>query len=185
MQPVEASSRAIRSRQPVGVSSRQPVEPVGRGSQSRPVEASSRGQFEAANRASPPSQSVEAASRGQSRQPKILPKSVPGGVGNPRAVPSAPQECQDSTEELIRSASERFQISPGRPKSSQRRSDRAPRTAQSGPKSVQEGFGSLSKSESVIFRNLRSRLHGSVIFDGRGSPGSDQNRLSRASRGLC
>ena len=100
------------------------------------VSQSSCQSVDAASRGIQSSHSVEAASRGQvqSRQPKILPKSVPGGVGSPRAVPSVPQERQDSTEELIRSAPQRLHSSPERPKSAQRSPDRAPRAAQSGPK---------------------------------------------------
>ena len=60
-------------------------------------------------------QSVDAASRGQSRQAKILLKSVPGGFGSPQAVPSVPQERQESTEELARSAQGAPQEQPGAP----------------------------------------------------------------------
>ena len=70
------------------------------------------------------------------------------------------------------------------PKSVQRRPRRLLRAALNVPKCVPEGFESLSKSSSVIFQNLRSRLHGSAILRGRGAPQSDQNRLSKASRGL-
>ena len=115
-----------------------PIElPVGRSSQSRPVEPVSRG--------SQSSQSVEAASRGHSRpieasqgsqsrqsvtavrrqrrrrawghsfqskpvkaakstpsRPKILPKSLPGGVGTPWAAPSESQERQETSQERSR-----------------------------------------------------------------------------------
>ena len=130
-----ANRAARQSRQPVVVSqsSCQSVAAASRGWSMQPVEASrgiqSSHSVEAASRGQ-----LEAASRGQSRQPKILQKSVPGGVGSPRAVPGVFKERQDNTEELIRSARERSQSSPGRPKSSQRRPDRAPRAARSGPK---------------------------------------------------
>ena len=122
-----ANRAARQSSQPLVVSqsSCKSVAAASRGWTMQPVEAS---------RGIQSSHSVEAASRGQSGQPKIVRKSVPGGVGSPRAVPSVLQQREDSIEELIRGARERFQSSPGRPKSSQRRPDRASRAVRSGPK---------------------------------------------------
>ena len=95
---------------------------------------------------------------------------MPGGVGSPRAVPSVLQQREDSIEELIRGARERFQSSPGRPKSSQRRPDRASRAVRSGPKvsprGVREPFREQKQGFSKIaFSSTRER-----DFRGSGLP---------------
>ena len=63
-------------------------------------------------------------------RPKILPKLVPGGVGSPRAVPRVPQERQESTKELARSASGALQE---RPRAPQERPEEAQESPKSGP----------------------------------------------------
>ena len=93
--PVEASSRAIRSRQPVGVSSRQPVEPVGRASRSRqPVEDSPGSLKSSENRCQEGSAAL-GRSQVYSRSAKIAPKSSSGVPENAfraaRGAPRAPR----------------------------------------------------------------------------------------------
>ena len=95
------------------------------------------------------------------------------------------QARQESTEEVARSAQGALQEQPGTPQELPEEAQETPKSGPERPKVRLRGFGSHSKSECAIFWNLRSRVHGSVIFEGRGALKSDQNRLSRASRGLC
>ena len=63
-------------------------------------------------------------------RPEISPKSIPGGVRITQEVPSVPQERQESTEELARSASGALQE---RPRAPQERPEEAQESPKSGP----------------------------------------------------
>ena len=65
-------------------------------------------------------------------RPKILPKSIPGGVGSHWMVPSASQERQEATQERSRGV-------PGAPQGTPRTPRSAKKGAQEGPKTLQDG----------------------------------------------
>ena len=84
-------------------------------------------------------------------QPKILPKSIPGGVGSHWMVPSASQERQEASQERSRGAPGAPQGAPRAPRSAKKGAQEAPKAPQDGQDGRQVASKSPLKARKSIF----------------------------------
>ena len=91
-----------------------------------------------------------------------------GTLGRTHA--SAPQERQERPKSSPGPPQDRSKSGLGRLKSAQGRPKSLPRAVQSVQKRIPDSSESPCKRKLMIFLNLRSRVHGSVVFRGLGPP---------------